>query len=96
MIEVGGASGTSDRIREAAMWLRNKGDCLRRRRLDSRRPRECGEGRRFWGPGYPRRRRSTSSGGVIGVMTSSGPQMRESAISREVPAVRFVLTKMNR
>jgi hypothetical protein len=36
----------------------------------------------------------SSSAGVIGVMMQSGPQNRDKAISKDVPAVFFVLMKM--
>src|SRR5690349_2249387 len=57
---------------------------------------ELGSVSSFWGPTPPAAARSSSSSGLIRVTMSAGPQWRESAISRLVPAVLRVLTKTKR
>src|SRR5690242_8785672 len=57
---------------------------------------ELGEVASFCGGTPPAAARSSSSAGLIRVTMSSGPQWRDSAISRLVPAVLRVLTKTNR
>src|SRR6478736_1751976 len=57
---------------------------------------ELGSVSSFWGHTPTAAARSSSSSGLIRVTTSVGPQWRDSAISRLVPAVLRVLTKTKR